>query len=374
MKIKDKISSWFIRNIVLPKVEDISQPGFIIIPTSIRKEKINMRELFLSESLIELIENSISNIKRGDFYLYLIGKKFGYTYSYFSDFPTINNKKIETFAYFVVRWVEATYASSISHTIDIKSKIFSLKMKDYIVCRHNGKGYLVGHGGIAGIWSYVMQDLNIEAVQPKCQGRGDKECLVIAAPYETLVKMGYKPIRCEEIEKIEMSPEYKKFNEIRPTRWATKSLKNLIDSGIFEYKHGQVTYRGERFFLCEASFMYILEKELKKVKNGLKILWDCSFEFGKNLTKISGRQEPSKFITDFFSALGFGDILVLEKKGRYEIIVKYFPWFNYANEIDFTMFRGMLSGVISGFTEKEIILKKIEKDTREGNLSLYIKE
>jgi len=186
--------------------------------------------------------------------------------------------------------------------------------------------------------------------------------------------MGYKPIRCEEIEKVEMSQEYKKFNEIRPTKWATKSLKNLIDSGIFEYKHGQVTYKGERFFLCEASFMYILEKELKKIKNGLKILWDCSFEFGKNLAKISGKQDPCKFITDFFSALGFGDILVLKKKGKYEITVKYFPWFNYEKEINFTVFRGILSGVISGFTGKEIVLKKIEKDTREGNLSLYITE
>ena len=27
--------------------------------------------------------------------------------------------------------------------------------------------------------------------------------LRIAAPYETLIKMGYKPIRCEEIEKVE---------------------------------------------------------------------------------------------------------------------------------------------------------------------------
>jgi len=113
---------------------------------------------------------------------------------------------------------------------------------------------------------------------------------------------------------------------------------------------------------------------LKKIKNGLKILWDCSFEFGKRLAKISGKQDPCKFITDFFSALGFGDILALEKRGRYEIIVKYFPWFYYEKEIDFTMFRGMLSGVISGFTGKEILLKKIEKDTREGNLSLYITE
>ncbi|MEM7826777.1 MAG: hypothetical protein QXQ40_00955 [Candidatus Aenigmatarchaeota archaeon] len=42
--------------------------------------------------------------------------------------------------------------------------------------------------------------------------------------------------------------------------------------------------------------MYILEKELKKIKNGLKILWDCSFDFGKRLAKLSGKQEPCKFI------------------------------------------------------------------------------
>jgi len=65
-------------------------------------------------------------------------------------------------------------------------------MKDYIVCRKNGRGEIFSEGGIAGIWSYVCQDPTIEAVQIKCQGRGDPECEVIAAPYKEPVKMGYK--------------------------------------------------------------------------------------------------------------------------------------------------------------------------------------
>ncbi len=374
MRIRDKIIDWYIRNIYFPKFEIIDKPAFICERVGQQKDNY-LREITLNENFIVNLENSL---KKENSTLYYIGKKFGYNYSNLSKFTNIKSatkKDILRDAYFLVRYIEAISSyGKLTHKIDYDKKIFTLNMKDYIVCSKNGLGYIFSFGSIGGIWSYVMQDLTIEAVQPKCQGRGDKECLVIAAPYETLIKMGYKPIRCEEIEKVEMSQEYKKFNEIRPTKWATKSLKNLIDSGIFEYKHGQVTYKGERFFLCEASFMYILEKELKKIKNGLKILWDCSFEFGKNLAKISGKQDPCKFITDFFSALGFGDILVLKKKGKYEITVKYFPWFNYEKEIDFTMFRGMLSGVISGFTGKEIVLKKIEKDTREGNLSLYITE
>ena len=186
--------------------------------------------------------------------------------------------------------------------------------------------------------------------------------------------MGYKPIRCTKLETLELTPEYEEFNRVRQTRWATNSLRSLIDSGFFEYRHGQVTYRGERFFLCEASFMYILERELKKIKNGLKVLWDASFSFGKKLARISGKQDPCKFIMDFFPALGFGDVLALTKRGKYEVYVNYFPWLKWWEEVDFTMFRGMLSGVISGFTGKKVELKKVEKDISGGYFSLYIRE
>ncbi|MEM5779487.1 MAG: hypothetical protein QXJ96_03675, partial [Candidatus Aenigmatarchaeota archaeon] len=57
---------------------------------------------------------------------------------------------------------------------------------------------------------------------------------------------------------------------------------------------------------------------------------------------------------------------------RYEIFVKYFPWLEWYKDIDFTMFRGMLSGVISGFTGEKVELKKVEKSVSSGYFSLFI--
>ncbi len=218
-----------------------------------------------------------------------------------------------------------------------------------------------------------MEDKSVEAVQPKCQGRGDDECEVIAAPYDVLVEMGYKPHVCRELEEGKITQTYINFNAVRPAKWAKNSLKTLIDAGFFKYKHGQVNYKDERFFLCEASFMYILERELKKVKDGLKVLWDVSFDFGKHIASISGKlHEPCKFVMDFFPALGFGDMLAVRRRDHYQIYVDYFPWLQWHDEIDFTMFRGMVSGVLSGFEGRDIKLELVDKDTSSGHLALYL--
>ncbi|MFH7917709.1 MAG: hypothetical protein QW631_00130 [Candidatus Aenigmatarchaeota archaeon] len=378
MVLRDKLVGWFIRNVILPKTAIIDKPGFVVAQFSKESEILYLRQICLPEMLFSNIEIELINEanKRGEELLYQTGKKFGYIYASISQFPTrsFKIKDFVRFAHILVKHIECVWAKRITHNINIKVPIFIMRMKEYIICRKNGAGHLLSTGGVAGIWAYACEDQSIEAIQIKCQGRGDKECEVIAAPYKTLVRMGYKPIRCRKLEKAELSREYKIFNEIRPTSWARNSLKSLIDAGFFDYKHGQVTYHRERFFLCEASFMYILEKELKKIKNGLKILWDCSFDFGKRLAEISGKQEPCKFIMDFFPALGFGDILASRKEGRYEIFVKYFPWLEWYKDIDFTMFRGMLSGIISGFTDRDVKLKKIVKDIRGRDFILYLTE
>jgi len=378
MEIKDRIISWFVRNVIIPKMEIINKSGFIICKVTEKKTTTFLRELFLPESLYcSLEERMFLNYSKSKAHkiLYSIGKKFGYIYSSLSNFPNVKistEKEIENFIYYFIRYMEATYAKKIGYKINFQQKLYEMIMDNYVICRYNGIGHLLSDGGSAGVWAYMLQDPTIEAVQPKCQGRGDKECLVVSAPYETLTKMGYKPIKCIKLEKMKLTNNYIRFNKIRETKYSKYSLRDLIDIGFFQYSHGQITYNNERFFLCEASFMYILEKELKKVKNGLKVLWDCSFEFGKKLTEISKKQDPCKFIMDFFPALGFGDILATESGEKYKIYVNYFPWLNWWKDIDFTMFRGMLSGVISGFTEKKVELKKIKKDTSRGHLSLFI--
>jgi len=366
--VKDKIAAWFYINVIKPRLEILDTPG-IVGEKTLENRNLLIREFILPEDLFVELEKHVGKE------LYCIGKKFGYYYSSLVNFPTILTVSEENFssiAYFLVKEIEAVYASKMIHKINFENKMFNLLMQNYIICRKNGLGYIFSEGGIAGIWAWAVQDKSVEALQIKCQGRGDPECEVVAAPYEKLKEMGHEPIICKELKEGKFTPEYRAFNSPKPCRWAKNSLKSLIDAGFAEYKHGQVTLRGERFFLCEASFMYILEKELAKIKNGLQTLWEVSFDFGKKLAQLSGNPEPVSFIMDFFPALGFGDILVIRKKDEYEIFVNQFPWLEDWKEVDFTMFRGMLSGVLSELTGEEIELRKIKKNISSGSLSLYI--
>jgi len=367
MGIKDKVVSWYIRTILLPKREIIDKPGFIC--EKIGEGGIYLREFAFPNFIGIGLENGIADQK----ILYNMGKNFGWNYASTSEVTTIDKASEKDFmenAHLMVKYMEAiSFAKKMNEKIDYKKRIFRLEMEDSLIYSHNGKGYIFERGGIAGIWAYVTQDKTVESV---IISKSKKKCLVIAAPYETLVKMKYKPIKCTQLETFELDSEYGKYNKMRRAKWSSHSLRNLIDSGFFKYKHGHVTYGSERFFLCEASFMYILEKELKKVNQGLGILWDVSFGFGKKLAKIAGKQDPCKFISDFLPALGFGDILAVSKEGKYEVSVNYFPWLKWHDDIDFTMFRGLLSGIISGMEKKEIELKNIEKDLSAGYLSFTI--
>jgi len=370
--MKDKLLGWFIRNL-LNRLRIINIPGFLLF--KIQGTNSYGRQVLLPEDLVaELEERMRSNSTE----LYSLGKKFGYNYVAIQNIPTISKcsrKKFLFYTYFLVRSVECVYADRLKHKIDYDRRIFRLKMKNYIICRKNGLGYIFSMGGIAGVWAYIVENNSVEAVKPECEGRGARECLVIAAPYKELLEMGYEPITCKELESLEITRQYIEINRVRTRKYARYSLESLINSNFISYKHGQMVYRNERFFLVEASFLYTLEKELAKIENGLETLWQCSFNFGRILEKVSNRPEPCKFIMDFIPALGFGDILALKRENKYEIIVYCFPWTKWYKDIDFTLFRALLSGIISEYEKKEVRLENIEKEiTEENGLSLYISE
>jgi len=373
--MKDRIVSWYIRKILVPKIEEIDKPGFVMENLArARLMNIVLRQVFLPEKiLIDLEEKMVKKFDNvGKNVLYSIGKKFGYFYSHVSNFPTFrNDKNFMSFLDYTIKYIETTYAGKINYTL--KDKIISFKMKDYIICSRNGIGYLFSSGGIAGIWAYVTQDPKVEAVKPKCQGRGDRECEVISATYENLVKIGYKPMKCTDIVYLKgMDNRYEEINKIALTNWAKKSLKTLIDSGFIKYKHGQIIYHNERFFEFEINFMYIIEKELSALKGASDVLWNVSFEWGKELANEVGKQEPVKFIMDFFPALGFGDILV--KKNPWKVMVNYFPWTRLYEEVNFVMFRGMISGLICGLTGNVVRLEKTKKTLYNKGFSITFEE
>ncbi|RKX90949.1 MAG: hypothetical protein DRP84_12360 [Spirochaetes bacterium] len=367
MEIKDSLVRWFIRNILLPKNEIIDKPGFIIFTLSSKIGRVDLREILLPETIFIKLENETINHfnGKGAQLLYSVGKKFGYRYALSSNYPIAKNRKeFEKISYFLVRFLESVYARKIEYETNFNKKLFVFKAYDWIVCRKNGLGYIFSTGAGAGMLAYAFQDFNIEAIQPKCQGRGDDYCEIICGKLndlKTLVKDVYTET---DLIKLNLkSDEYEKINKLRVPRYAKNSFKTFLDSKIFRYEHGIIRHREERLLWLESSIMYLLEKELKKLPHALDILWKVSYDWGKKLAEKAGKQNPAKFIMDFFPALGFGDILVLEKSGKYKIYVNYFPWTKWAQEIDFAMFRAMLSGIIAGFIGREVKLKLIERNT-----------
>jgi hypothetical protein len=380
MVIKDRLVSWFIRNIIIPRNEIIDVPGFIVLKLSDDKYTINLREILLPESIFIEIENCVAKKYGydGKQILYSVGKKFGYRFAHNSNYPTLKKSSEKAFSKFVsilIRYLEAIYAKRISHTIDFKNKKFEIKSDGYIVCSKNGLGYILTEGAISGVWAYGMEDSEMEGVQSKCQGRGDEFCEVICAPKSYLEKHRINFFKERNLSNLDIErKKYNYFNSMEVEIKSMKSFKDLINSDVITHRGGIIEYRGERLLLIESSIMYLLEKELKKLNGGLDVLWKISFDFGKNLAKRTKLQKPGKFIMGLFPALGFGDILVMEADSKYSITLNHFPWTRWSKDIDFVMLRGMLSGVISGFAGFDVKFDKVKKHITRNGFSLSISE
>jgi predicted hydrocarbon binding protein len=377
MPVKDRVVNWFIKNIIIPKREIIDKPGFIITTFTEHKQKTYLRDLFLSEQLFELIENKIVE-KYGDDggqVLYSAGKKFGYLYASISNFPTIKDiskKKLGEFAYLMLRYMEGTYAKQATHNLDFEKKILTISFDNYIVCRHNGLGYIMLDGAVSGLWAYEMQDKTLEAVQLECQGRGNKRCLFISGPQDTLAGKTTKLFKETNLSEQKLNNIYRKMNQIRETTYSFNSLKKLIDNGFFKYKEGILSYKTIRLFHCESHILYLLEQEISKLPNGEQILFDVCFNYGQMLQEVYGGKDYKKFIPDYYPSLGFGDISVKHSKDI-NITAMYYPWTIYSKDSKYIIFRGIMSGIASNSLNKRIEFKNYKTCIRDY-LTLKISE
>lgn len=373
--IGEKIISWYIRNIIAPKIWVLDNPGFVITKFGKQSQEVFRREVFLPEELFVDFEKSIVNKykEEGEQVLYSIGKNFGFVFSSSSNFPNIKNvtkKDVTKFAELFAMFLSTTWAEEVKSKVEWDKNLLHLYMKNFVSCSKNGIGLILAEGSGAGIWSYELSNSSIEAKQVKCQGRGDKNCEVICAPSKVLSKMKINFFKDSKIFKLfEDKSTYESINKIRVTKYAKSSIKSLIDSGFLSWERRIIRFKNQRFFPADVSLMYILESELKKLKGGDNILFNAAFEYGK---KLSQQENIEKFVTDFMSALGWGDILVLKEGEKYKIVVNYFPWTGLAEKIGFALFRGMISGMLS--VERKVILRKIKKDTSQGYFSLWLSE
>lgn len=95
---------------------------------------------------------------------------------------------------------------------------------------------------------------------------------------------------------------YQKFNQEVDIQYK-KSFQTFLDSKVFTYKEGIISYKQkERFFLMEVSGMYLLEKGMKNERMR-KIMFESAFSVGKNLFAEFSKKN-SLGIMELLSALG----------------------------------------------------------------------
>jgi len=376
MPVKDRIVSWWIQNIIIPKREIIDKPGFVITTFTEQNQTTYLRDLFFAEQLFELIETRLVEHygDTGKQVLYSAGKKFGYVYASLSNFPTIINsskKKLSEFAYLLIQYIGGIYAQQAKHSLNLDEKVFTISLEDYIICRHNGLGYIMTDGSIAGIWAYAMQDKTIEGVQLECQGRGNEHCLIICAPEEKICEKTNSYFSEKNLPELKFDNIYKTLNGIRETTYAENSLKDLINIGFFRYRKGILSYKNMRFFGCESHIIYLLEQEISRLNGGKELLFEICFEYGRLLQELYGYKDYKKFIPDFFPALGFGDILIIDSD-ELKIGVTYYPWTVFSNQSEYIIFRGIMSGFVSKSLDRTIKFSNFDINTRDY-LTLMIK-
>lgn len=365
--LKDKAVSWFLQNMIIPKHEVIDNPGFILSNiTKANGEKTYLRDILIPESFFEKLEINVVN-KYGNVgkeVLYSIGKKYGYLYASLQNFPvkTKSSKKtIINFAYIFARYLEGTDASYVKYDINVDTNIFKVWLKDYIICRHDGLGLIMTAGATGGIWAWVCGDIHLESIQTACQGSGAALCEVICAPVQELNKLSKNIYVENDVLTYVFDNEYETRNKLRSAKYSKNSLKTLLDNNFISYKNSIFSYHDKRLLMNESHILFLVEAEMKKLDKGNDILFECSFNEGKEIASVYGNEDWDKFIMDFFPALGFGDITILNQRNPTVGLI-YYPWTKLFKESDYTIIRGILSGVISHCTGKEtkLSLKNVE--------------
>jgi hypothetical protein len=240
--------------------------------------------------------------------------------------------------------------------VDLDKRTLTLKAHDMAICRKNGKGYFIPVGTVAGIWSYYVQDKSLEATQIKCQGRGDDLCEVYAGPKDKLSNKDLIAISNFEVP-LESS-NYKTFN--KPTDIREPSLKSMINQYYFNYDSGLLQIWNKRFFPFEIGYPYLIEQKAKQL--GISDnLFEVSKNFYKSLMDSEKIEKPLQFISSFLKATGWGNVILITKK-KLSIECTNFPWTSlYGTEDDFPIFRGAISGLISGFRKKDVVFEITKK-------------
>lgn len=357
-----KTKEWFVKNIILPNNEIIDKPGFIVYQFEVKGKNAFMREILFPEEMLSCIETKTKE-KLGADALYRAGKRWGLRFARGALFPQKSKKsEKEIIAFFedFSKFCEAVYSTEFKiEKIDLKNKELKLSGKDVIVCSIGSVGE-VFLGAWVGVWNYVNEENEIEGIQIDCQGNGKSQCTFQIGP-----KIKRK-IEIENQEGLKIEGEFYKLNT--PHLFKSEfSLARYLELGRIKYEGGFFKINEGRLVLHEASSIYFIENELKKV-NEDKIVFECAFDFFYKFAKGKTKEH----LIGFLMATGWGQIEIFKNKGKYIAKISNFPWVKL--DINFQMICGAFSGFLSAIEKRKITLQKKQILTTNNYLEITLEE
>lgn len=378
MPIKDSVLAWFVREYVIPNAQVLDKPGFVIFNIS-GKTPIRARQVIVPEQLFVNIENECID-KLGDNgkkLLYSAGKKFGYGFAIMGGFITkkeSDKKKFIEYVMLVNKFIEGTYASLIDGHTEYEKSMVTFFLRNFVVCNKTGHGYFLPLGAGTGLVARLMGDTAVEGIHI-VNGKYS-ECTVVCAPKTILEKEYPESEILDEVNLsgLEPSAYYSDLNKVAEISSSSHSFRKYLETGLFSYDHGIVMYKNDRYFIFEASGLYLLSDSLEGAGAG-NILFDGSFKAGKE-TIESFRLDKNNIqsLVDIFSAFGWGDVIIHKQGTKVEISIKHFPWTKFSKDSKFTIFKGYFSGILSGFSGRTIILSNMKENINSGYLEVIFSE
>lgn len=364
--IKEKAINWYIKNIEMPKKEILDRPGFIGENLS-GKDDVYLRNVALPEAIFVKIENNIDKPEL----LYSIGKKFGYRYAMISELPRYSEHKEKKFresTYSVMKYMESiSYWKEGKFNLNYDEKVLDLILEEFMVCNKNKKGNLF-LGAAAGLWSYMAEKDKAEAVQLKCQGRGDEKCRIKCGPRAELTNNFEVDMSLYD---IDIFRDYRIHNEIKDIKYAESSMEDFEKIGFFEHRDGLFYHNDFRYIWTESSLVELLGSDLNKFD---ETLFNSAYQTGKEIPRDTSNRNLEKFIVEYLSATGWGDTKIKKKNGAYQVHSLMFPWTRFTDDTSFPVFRGLVSGMIAEFEQREVRLNEVQKDDKGGTFSLLAEE
>jgi predicted hydrocarbon binding protein len=353
MGIGDGIIKWWLQNFYATKITKY-EPGFVITDLGGGFNSFQ-RLAWFPESVCADIEIKIVQKygENGKQTLLNLGKNYGYLFCLSLNAPRLghdNIEKIEKFAKNSVKYGYSSWAndSEILH-LNLEKISWKIQFHSHVVCRKNGLGYIFTDGISIGVGEYICKK-KMEIVDSKCEGRGDDKCYLDIQAKEPKETIEYH---------IDINRElYYKLNSIKPSNFSNKSMKDYIDSKIVIIDKGLFYFKDDCIINCYSAFLYLLSTETYKLPSVENLFFDSGYEWAIKKDYIVNLQS----ISDFFSVMGFGDLIIKYDNNRYTAVINNFIWDSLETQTtDFPLIRGFISGMLSKVERKEIRLRKCEK-------------